>query len=184
RRPVQPDRRLPGTRGALYADRVLQRRPYQLVLLGLDGGHDVAHRPDPGPLDLLGQDPGGGTQLLAPVQVLVLEAGQRPGGEAEPAAYRHPLRVAYRGPVERPGQRRPPVQHHRLAGLVHHVPPTDVVDGVVQVELAEEQRGTRVVGQFGHPPTQRRTERLRAVRVPGHLLTGREQVLRVCPHPG
>ena len=34
-----------------------------------------------------------GAELLAPVQVLVLEAGQLAAGEAEPAPDRHPLRV-------------------------------------------------------------------------------------------
>ena len=76
RGPVQADRGLAGAGRALHADRVVQVGADQLVLLGLDGGDDVAHRPDAGPLDLGGQDPARGAELLAAVEVLVLEAGQ------------------------------------------------------------------------------------------------------------
>ena len=54
--PVQPDRGLAGAGRALHADRLGQLSPDQLVLFGLDGGDDVPHRADPGPLDLRGQD--------------------------------------------------------------------------------------------------------------------------------
>ena len=99
-----------------------------------------------------------------------------PAGEAEPAAHGDALRVAGAGLVERAGHRRPPVQHHRLAGVVGHVPPADVVAaaGVVgggrriaEVEPAEEQRGGRVVGQLGDPAGQGPAERLGGVRVAG-----------------
>ncbi|WP_207784039.1 hypothetical protein, partial [Micromonospora globispora] len=43
-RPPQADRRLTGARCPLYADRVGQVGPDQLVLLRLDGGDDVPHR--------------------------------------------------------------------------------------------------------------------------------------------
>ena len=49
---VQPDRGLAGAGGALDAERVGQPGPDDPVLLGLDGGHDVAHRAGPGTLDL------------------------------------------------------------------------------------------------------------------------------------
>jgi hypothetical protein len=188
---VQPDGGLPGAGGALHADRRLQVGPDQLVLLGLDGGHDVAHRAHPGALDLLGQDAAGGAQLLAPAQVLILEAGERPGGEAEPSPDGHALRILGAGPVERAGHRRPPVQHHRLAGVVDDVPAPDVVavSGVVgglaaEVQPAEEQRRGRVVRQLGDPAGERTAQRLGGERVAGDVLPGGEQRLGAGPHPG
>ena len=153
RRPVQPDRGLTGARRALHADRVVQLGPDQLVLLGLDGGDDVAHRPDAGPLDLRGQDAAAGAQLLAAVQVLVLEAGQLALDEAEPAPGRDALRVAHAGPVERPGQRRPPVEHHRLAGVVGDVPPPDVVRASRRCRAG--RRTAAVVGSSASSATRR-----------------------------
>ena len=79
--------------GAPCTQMLVQIGPDQLVLLGLDGGDDVAHRPDAGAFDLRGQDPAGGAELLAPVQVFVLEAGQLALDEAEPASDRHALGV-------------------------------------------------------------------------------------------
>jgi hypothetical protein len=51
------------------------------------------------------------------------------------------------------------------------------------VESAEEERGTRVVGQFGDPAGQRAAECLGGERVAGDLLAGGEQRLRSLPHP-
>src|SRR4029077_4336877 len=103
---VQADGGLTGPGRALYAHGFAEVGPDQLVLLGLDGGDDVAHRPDARPLDLGGQDAALGAQLLAAVQVLVLEAGQLTLDEPEPPPHRDTLRVGDTGPVERPGQRR------------------------------------------------------------------------------
>ena len=113
-----------------------------------------------------------------------------PALEAEPPPDRDALRVAGAGPVERAGQRRPPVEHHRLAGVVGDVPPADVVApaGVLgvrscEVEPAEEQRRGGVVGQFGDPAGQVPAERLGGVRVAGDLVAGGEQLLGAVAHP-
>ena len=164
-------------RRALDADRLREVGADQLVLLRLNGRDDVPHRSDPGPLDLGGQDPARGAELLAAAEVLVLEAGERAAREPEPSPHRHPLRVGDAGAVEGARHRRPPVQHHRFAGLVGHVPAPDVVHlaaggAAVEPELAEEQRHVRVVGQLGRPvapapcratrrPTRRRPPRPR-----------------------
>ncbi len=157
---VQADGGLAGAGRALHADRDVQVGPDQLVLLRLDGGDDVAHGPDAGPLDLGGQDPARGAELLTAVEVLVFEAGQQPGGEPEPAADRDALRLARAGPVERPGHRRPPVEHHRLAVVVGDVPAPDVVavPGVVLRPPARSRSraARRTAACPGRRPTRRR----------------------------
>jgi hypothetical protein len=179
---VQADRGLSGAGRALHADRVVQLGPDELVLLGLDGRHDVAHRPDARPLDLGGQDAALGAQLLAAVEVLVLEAGQLAPYEAEAPAGRDALRVAHAGPVEGAGERGPPVEHHRLAQVVGDVPPADVIGGVVDVEPAEEEGGGRVVGQFGHSAGHVAAQLFGGVGVPGDLGAGAEQGFGPAPH--
>ena len=155
RRPVQPDGGLSGTGRTLDADRVVEIGPHQFVLFGLNGGDDVAHRPDARPLDLRGQDAAAGAEFLAPVEVLVFEAGEVAPDEPEPPPDPDALRILGAGLVERPGDRRPPVEHHRLAGFVGDVPPPDVEPApsgspsAGTVEPPEEQRRVRVVGQFG-----------------------------------
>ena len=49
---VQADRGLAGARGALHADRLGERGAHDVVLVGLDGRDDVAHRAAARPLDL------------------------------------------------------------------------------------------------------------------------------------
>jgi len=175
---------LPVPGAPLDAQRLGELGADQVVLVGPDGGDDVAHRADPRPFDLCGQDPRAGAQLLAAVQVLVLERGEDAGLEAEPAAHRHALRVAGAGAVEAARERGAPVEHHRLAGVVDHVPPPDVVArGVGEVQAAEEQRGVRVVGQFGDPAGQGTAERLGAVAVAGDAVAGGEEGLGAFAHP-
>jgi hypothetical protein len=58
RRPVQADRRLARARCTLHADRLRQVGADDHVLLGLDRGDDVAHRPHARALDLLLEDRG------------------------------------------------------------------------------------------------------------------------------
>jgi hypothetical protein len=125
-RTVQADGRLPGAGGALDAQRLGQAGADDGVLLGLDGGDDVAHRPGPRALDLrlqdVGRDFGLGTD-----QVLVLVRGHPPVGKAEPAAPAYAHRLAGPRLVEGPGHAGAPVDHHRLsAGFPGHVPAADV----------------------------------------------------------
>ena len=54
-RAVQADGGLAGAGRALHADRLGQRRPHDVVLVGLDGGDDVAHRAAARSLDLLAE---------------------------------------------------------------------------------------------------------------------------------
>lgn len=72
--PVQPDGRLPGAGRALHTDGDGEVRPYEFVLVGLDGGGDVAHRADAGAFDLAREDAaaagrrGEGPLWVAPVR--------------------------------------------------------------------------------------------------------------------
>ena len=160
---MQPDGGLAGAGGALDAERVGQSGPDDPVLLRLDGGHDVAHRAGPGPLDLGLED-----LRLEPRhapdrgEVLVLVRGQLAVGEAEPAARPDAHRFAGSSLVE--GQRHlgPPVDHQRFtADLAGDVTAADV-EGLVQlaaqtgvvVEATEEQRHGRVVLERLHPPVE------------------------------
>jgi len=169
--PVQPDRGLAGPRRALHADGLVRAGPDDVVLVRLDGGDDVAHRPRPRPLDLLehdAADPARGRGAWAG-EVLVLVRGKLAAVEAEPPAPVQPHRLALAGAVERPGHRGPPVDHHRVAARIVHVPAADVeplaaaraVAGTragargrlllpgrpAVVQPAEEQRGIRQVAQ-------------------------------------
>ena len=192
RRPVQADRRLARTRRTLHADRLRQVGADDHVLLGLDGGDDVAHRPHARALDLLLEDRGVG-RFGAGREVLVLERRQRPVLEAEPAPQLDAHRVGPGRPVERQADRRAPVDHHRVAVLVADVPPADVEvsDPVGVVESPEEQRDRRVVGELLHPEGERGPQVLAADPVaagrgvhprrplthPAQLLAGLGQVL-------
>ena len=181
---VQPDRGLAGAGRALHADRLLQVGADDDVLLGLDGGDDVAHRADPGTLDLGLEDLGVVVVLLLDrrlgQQRLVLVGGHLAVLVAEAPAQVDAHRLGLAGPVERQADPGPPVDDHRVADLVADVPPADVealaavvdvaVDGdrgVGVVEPAEEQRHRRVVGQCLHPLHDRGLEVLLADPVAG-----------------
>ncbi len=163
RHPVQADGGLAGAGRALHAEGAGDVGADDLVLLRLDGGHDVAHRADARLLDLGGQQGGGGVALGRIGEVLVLVRGQLAAGVAEAAAALDVHRGGAAGPVERLGDRRAPVDHHRVAVGVVHVAAPDVeavpagalaevlADRVQVVEPAEEQRGVGEVGQGGDP---------------------------------
>ena len=127
---VQSDRGLAGTRGALDADGLADVGADDVVLLGLDRGDDVAHRAGPGPLDLLDQQQAHAGSARRPracgQEPLVLEGGQVPAGETEPAAQRKAHRVGPAGAVERPGHRGAPVDDHGWPPGVVYVAAADV----------------------------------------------------------
>ncbi len=166
-RAVQPDGGLPGTRRALHADRLVEWGPHDVVLVGLDGGDDVAHRAAAGALDLLPQElprlvrgPRG-----IPGQGLVLVPGQLAAGEAESTPTEQPLRSGGAGLVERPAHGGPPVDDHGVARVVADVPAADVEDlpraaGGQGVGAAEEGRYAGIGGQRAQPLGPRGAEPL------------------------
>ena len=188
---VQPDRRLPGPRSPLHTDTHVHISPNDLVLLRLDRRHDVAHRPRPRPLDLIGQNPtrpsqpgrnniaststGTGTNASPRRrprigQRLIFVPCNSPVREPEPPPPVQPHRHLRRGPVESRRHRRTPVDDHRLPGPVVHMTASDVValgpeltglKTVAVVEATEEQRDVRIVPQRLRPRTQRGKKVLR-----------------------
>lgn len=151
RHPVQADGGLPGAGAALHADGAAEAAPDDLVLLGLDGGDDVAHRADAGPLDLRLEEAAGAGGLGGVGEVLVLVRGELAGRVPEAAAEPDVLGVLGGRLVVRLGDRGPPVDDHRVPGGVVDVAAPDVeplalralgqvaADGVEIVEAAEEQ---------------------------------------------
>jgi hypothetical protein len=93
---------IPDAGRPLHADRDVEVRADELVLLGLDGGDNVTHRPDAGPLDLLEllEKDSAGADVFAGLEVFVLEAGEVALDEAEPPSHVDVLRVAGAGLVE------------------------------------------------------------------------------------
>jgi hypothetical protein len=86
--------------------------------------------------------------------VLVLVRREVAARVTEPAAQTDVLRVLLRRPVERLGDRRTPVDHHRVAAGVVDMTAADVealtlLRGVQIVEATEEERG---VGEVGERP--------------------------------
>ncbi|MEX2290880.1 MAG: hypothetical protein WD794_11220 [Mycobacteriales bacterium] len=179
--PVQPDRCLAGARSALHADRLLERRTHQDVLLRLDGRDDVAHRTAARPLDLLYQQRADGA---AGGEAVVFVRREGPVPEPEAAAQHDALPVARRCAVVGPREGSAPVEHDRLAVLPADVPAAEVEDLVgLGVEAAEEQRRDPVVEQLVEPTGQAGGERPRRqlVVAPGAL--GVEEGARVLAHP-
>ena len=176
---VQANRGLAGSRSTLDAQRLARGRAHDVVLLGLDRGHDVAHRAGPGPLYLVQQNPADSglreqPWLFVAAEGLILVGGELAAGEPEPAAQLKAHRLGRAGPVERPGNRRPPVDHHGMAVRIMDVPPAHVEPapgdplarsavhrGAVRrgiVEPAEEQRRVRQVAERLRPAAQIRLE--------------------------
>ena len=106
----------------------------RFVLLGLDRGDDVAHAAGAGPLERGEQraladhrEPGGVGRVA--VEDLVVEPDELAAGAGsgeEVAAPDHAHRLDRRRPVERLGDRRPPVDDERLLLLVGDREPPDV----------------------------------------------------------
>jgi hypothetical protein len=172
---VQADGGLAGAGRTLDADRLVGAGPDDLVLLGLDGRDDVAHRPDAGALDLLGEDPAVDLVLGAVLQVLVLVGRDGAVVETEPAPQDDPHRLGVGRAVERRRHPGTPVDDQRVALGVGDVATPDVpafrparVVGVVGVDPPEEQGGRGVVLERSRSQPQ----------VPGQVL-GRDRVVRL-----
>ncbi len=158
---VQAHRGLAGTRTALHDQDLVQRSADDDVLLGLDGGHDLAHRARAGRSDL-GEHRIGDARarrvVVGVVELLVAVRGQLTVGEGEATAMGQAERVGMRRPVERRRDRRSPVDHHRLVTVVLDVAATDVPPlgrcarrggfGDPPEELART-RSAQVVERFG-----------------------------------
>ncbi len=150
--PVQGHGGLAGARTALHHQHAVRVGADDLVLLGLDGGDDVAH--PPGAVGVERGQQGGlagqpAPRVAGPVPVhrarvehLVVDAGDgAPAGPDVPAAA-HPVRGGGGGHVERGGGRGAPVhqQWPVLVGRVEQADATDVAAlSVRQVEAPETQ---------------------------------------------
>lgn len=171
RGPVQADRGLAGAGGSLHTDGGGEVGADEVVLVGLDGGGDVAHGADTGALDLAGDDtaaltggrggsgPGPFCGPAVHREPLVLQAGQiggvalARGSPSEAAPDRDALWILGPGLVEGARDGGAPVDDEGRGGRVlDHAPPSHVValPGVVagtvrEVEAPEEERH---LGQF------------------------------------
>ena len=126
---VQGDGRLAGARTALHDEHLVDRRPDHEVLLGLDRGDDLAHRAGALGADL-GEhrvgDAAGDVGGVGVVEVLVEVGGDLALVEHEAPAQVDAERVGAGGPVERRGDRRPPVDDDRVVLVVLDVAAADV----------------------------------------------------------
>ncbi len=178
--PVQRHRRLAGAGTALDDHDAEERRANDLVLLPLDGGHDVAHGPGPGPFQR-GQEGAGTTELEltvpAVVGSLVVPArapvpvagiGRRAGGVGGTVDGRRGAEALVLDPHDAPalsGQMAPQDQSHGVAPrgpverLRHRRPPVD--DQGLEV-LARDPEPADVEA-LGFPGTGRRATILATV---------------------
>ncbi len=174
---MQPDRGLPGSRRALHTEALVGICADDVVLVRLDGRHDVAHRARPRPFNLLDEDaadrrpPAGAVGLAGPGELLVLIGGELIPGEPEPPPPRQAHGVGRAGTVEGPGHWRPPVDDDGVALAVVDVSPADV-------QLLARQRPPGL----GRPAAQAvvaRRRRVAGVRreIPG-MLNGGARVIK------
>jgi hypothetical protein len=167
---MQAHRRLPRARTALHHQARVERRPDDQVLLGRDGGDDVAHLAGPLALELGEQRVGdaavvGGVDAVGVVEHLVEQVVELVARHHEPPPPPQPQGIDRGSPVEGGGDLGPPVDDHRLAAGVLDVATTDVpaVVGVV-VQPTEAQSG-HVGIEAGEPALEvplgdRRVDRL------------------------
>ena len=176
---VESDRRLPGAWTALDDQCPIQRRSDDPVLLRLDRGHDLAHRPGSGPVDLGEQRVGDAGRCFGVGQVGVVDLDELIALEHELAPQLDPHRMQRGGSVERLGRTSSPVDDQGVLVLVGDVLATDV-EGVVVLVVETREAGGLCAGvtQALHAAGQVRRERL-SVRVVLVGLRRREQGLDV-----
>ena len=147
---VEADRRLARAGPALHDEEEVERGPDDEVLLGLDGGHDVAHLAGAAAVQL-GQervgDARGAVGAVGVGEVLVEQLDQLTPLQGEAAATGEAEGVGEGGPVEGRGHAGPPVDDHGVAAGVLHVAAADVppVAGVF-IDAAEAQGAADVEG--------------------------------------
>jgi hypothetical protein len=162
RRPVQGHRRLPGAGAALDDHEPVERCPDDAVLFGLDRRDDVAHPAGADPAErfeqrrFADQDEVVLTGLVGLGGVLaerfVVEAQDPPPlGEEVPAAA-EPERLGLGGPVERLGDRCPPIDDEGLLVLVGDRHPAEVVARPALDVDAAEAEVQRAEPEAGPPP--------------------------------
>ena len=151
-RPVQADGRLAGTGPALHREELVERRPDDLVLLGLNGGDDVEHLAGTGPLELRQQgvtatEPGARVLVAGNAEEVVGDGNDRPPVDHDLASPGQAEGVLGAGPIEGHGHRGTPVDDHGVRSGVLHVATADVPGRAVLFVDAPEEAGAA-----GSPP--------------------------------
>jgi hypothetical protein len=183
---VEADCGLSRSRPALHDHQVFERSPDHHVLLGLDGGHDVAHLPGARPLELGEEGIGKATSAgrVGIGEILVEDVDEHASLHAEPPAAGEAQRVGVGRPVEGARHARPPVDHDGLTGRALHVPAPDVeAVALVGVEASEAEGGRRL-GQGCEPPLEVPLDdgRVRGLLESVGTLSERERARRALTH--
>ena len=143
---VQTNRRLAGARATLHNERLLHWGADHHVLLGLNGGHDFAHRTSARRTNF-GEHRIGDTRSRADgigVVKLLIEIGRDLAvSQCETATMLEPQWVNRSGPVERRCDGSTPVDDHWIVTVIFDVSTTDVPTVVVFVDTTEEVPRTR-----------------------------------------
>ena len=144
---VQRDRGLARARSSADHEDAGKVGPDRLVLLGLDRRDDVAHAPGAVAFERAEERAFAAhleTGRLGRVAVehLVVERGDLASVAGDEVAAAHDAhRRDRRRPVERLGDRRPPVDHQRrVVGVLHREPPDVIRVAVLEIEPAEAER--------------------------------------------
>ena len=165
---VQRHGRLAGARTALHHERSRGVRADHLVLLGLDGGHDVPHPPGAGGRHGRQQRPlrlrtGVAALEESRIEDVVLEVADLTATQQQVTTPAHALAVRRRRLVEGAGLLRPPVHEESVLVLVREADASDVALlhvalGVrVEVETAEDEALVHR-GELGQPVLVERGE--------------------------
>jgi hypothetical protein len=140
---VQRDNGFPGTRAALDDENSTRVLANDAVLVGLDGGDDVAHPPGPAAAQRRQQGGlAGQSGLIDGVQVehVVIQAHDSPARGVQVAAAGHGVPLPRGGAVERLRRAGTPVDQQPIVLVAAQADPADIEPvAVVEVEAAEAQ---------------------------------------------